>query len=82
MACAGLFLRKKKDTEMLLSSFSYPAEMEKNKFRKHKFTTCLQFSSVQSLSRVFLRPHELQHVRPPCPSPNPGVHADSCRSSQ
>ena len=21
-----------------------------------------------------LRPHELQHARPPCPSPTPGVH--------
>ena len=28
-----------------------------------------------------LRPHELQHARPPCPSPNPGVHSDSCPSS-
>ena len=25
-----------------------------------------------------LRPHELQHVRPPCPSPTPGVHSNSC----
>ena len=23
-----------------------------------------------------LRPHELQHSRPPCPSPTPGVHSD------
>ena len=29
-----------------------------------------------------LRPHELQHSRPPCPSPTPGVHPDSCPSSQ
>ena len=29
-----------------------------------------------------LRPHESQHARPPCPSPNPGVHPDSCPSSQ
>jgi len=29
-----------------------------------------------------LRPHELQHTRPPCPSPTPGVHSDSCPSSQ
>ena len=28
-----------------------------------------------------LWPHELQHVRPPCPSPTPGVHWDSCPSS-
>ena len=24
-----------------------------------------------------LRPHELQHARPPCPSPTPKVHSDS-----
>ena len=29
-----------------------------------------------------LRPHELQHARPPCPSPTPGVHSDSHPSSQ
>ena len=26
--------------------------------------------------------HESQHARPPCPSPTPGVHSDSCPSSQ
>ena len=31
--------------------------------------------SVQSFSRVrLLQPYELQHARPPCPSPSPGVH--------
>ena len=25
-----------------------------------------------------LRPHESQHTRPPCPSPTPRVHSDSC----
>ena len=40
----------------------------------------VQFScSVMSDS---LRPHELQHTRPPCPSPTPGVHSDSWLSSQ
>ena len=29
-----------------------------------------------------LRPHELQHARPPCPLPNPGVHPNSCPSSR
>ena len=28
-----------------------------------------------------LQPHELQHTRPPCPSPTPGVHPNSCPSS-
>ena len=39
-----------------------------------------QFShSVVSES---LRPHGLQHARPPCPSPTPRVHSDSCPLSQ
>ena len=42
--------------------------------------TSIQFSrSVVSYS---LRRHELQHARPPCPSPTPGVHPNSCPSSQ
>jgi len=36
------------------------------------------FSSVQSLSHVqLLWSNEPQHDRPPCPSPNPGVHTNS-----
>ena len=30
---------------------------------------------------ICLRPHESQHARPPCSSPSPGVHSDSCPSS-
>ena len=29
-----------------------------------------------------LLPHELQHTRPPCPSPTPGVYPNSCPTSQ
>ena len=29
-----------------------------------------------------LRPHELQHTRPPGPSPTPGVYSNSCALSQ
>ena len=29
-----------------------------------------------------LRPHGLQHARPPCPSPTPGACSDSCPLSQ
>ena len=39
------------------------------------------FHSVQFSRSVVsdsLRPHKLQHFRPPCPSPTPGVHSDSC----
>ena len=43
-------------------------------------TGSVQFSnSVVSNS---LQPHELQHTRPPCPSPAPGVHPNLCPSSR
>ena len=45
----------------------------------------VQFSSVQFSRSVMsdsLQPHELQHARPPCPSPTPWVHSDSRPSSR
>ena len=39
------------------------------------FTSSVQFS--RSVVSDSLRPHELQHARPPCPSPTPGVHSNS-----
>ena len=45
----------------------------------------IQFSSVhfsRSVMSDSLRPHELQHTRPPCPSLTPGVHSNSRTSSQ
>ena len=44
-----------------------------------------QFSSVQfsrSVMSDYLRHHELQQVRSPCPSATPGVHPNSCPSSR
>ena len=44
-----------------------------------------QLSSVQFCSSVVsnsLQPHEFQHARPLCPSPNPRVHPNSRPSSQ
>ena len=47
--------------------------------------TYRSISSVQFSHSVVsdsLWPHELQHARPPCPSPSPGVHSDSHPSSR
>ena len=44
-----------------------------------------RFSSVQFSCSVMsdsLRPHELQHARPPCSSPTPRVHSNPCPLSQ
>ena len=46
----------------------------------HFCFTSVQFSrSVMSNS---LWPHELQHAKPLCPSPPPGVYSNSCPSSR
>ena len=45
---------------------------------------CLYYGYIQfSRSAVSdsLQPHESQHTRPPCPSPTPRVHSNSCPSS-
>ena len=44
------------------------------KFRSDQISRSVMSDSLQ--------PHELQHARPPCPSPTPGVHSNSRPSSQ
>ena len=44
-----------------------------------------QFSSVQFSRSVVsdsVRPHGMQHARPPCPSPTPRAYSNSCPLSQ
>ena len=48
----------------------------------HPNNEIVQFSSVQSLSGIWLQPHESQCTRPPCPSPTPEISPNSCASSQ
>ena len=50
-----------------------------------KLIITLQFSSVhfsRSVMSDSLRPHGLQHARPPCPSPTSGAYSNSCPLSQ
>ena len=55
-------------------------------FLKYNCCTILcKFSTVQFSCSVMsdsLRPHDLHHARPPCPSPTPGVHSNSRALSQ
>ena len=46
----------------------------------HAYHGSVQFS--RSVLSDSLWPHELQHARPPCPSPTPGVHSNSHPLSQ
>ena len=56
-----------------------------NRFFRELWKIDNLFSSVQFSHSVVsdsLWPHESQHARPPCPSPTPGVHSNSCPSSR
>ena len=53
---------------------------KKKKCKKAKWLS--EFSKFShSVVSDYLQPHELQQARPPCSSPTPGVHSDSCPSS-
>ena len=59
-----------------LKSLLQPHSSKASILRHSAFFISVQFSrSVMSES---WRPHESQHARPPCSSPTPGVHSDSC----
>ena len=77
-----MFMLKKNNTRKVNEHVSHWEKI----FTKHisdkrlisrNFKSCtVQFSRyVVSNS---LQPHGLQHIRPPCPSPTPGVHPNSC----
>ena len=82
-------LKKKEHTKLILQNQHYPdtkVSMEVLQNIKCKIAiSSVQFSSVHfSHSVVYdsLGPHELQHTRPPCPSPTPRVYPNSCPLSQ
>ena len=52
-----------------------------HEMKRCSISLIFQFSSVTQ-SCPTLRPHELQHARPPSPSSTPGVHSDSRPLSQ
>ena len=56
-------------------------QMAKRHMKRCSTLLIIQFSSVAQ-SCPTLRPHGLQHARPPCPSPPPWVYSNSCPSSR
>ena len=78
--------------EVLSTSIREENEIKAIQIRKEEVKLSLfaedmipYISSVQfshSVMSYFLRPHELQHARPPCPSPTPRVYPNLCPSSQ
>ena len=67
-------------TKFLTSTASCSAFQQSQFYVWHLSSGSVQFSrSVMSDS---LWPHEQQHSRPPCPTPTPGTHPNSCPLSQ
>ena len=46
------------------------------------FFSCLSVQFSRSVMSDSLRPRGLQHAKPPCPSPTPRVHSNSCPLSR
>ena len=82
------YSRKQRELKSLLMMDKEESEKVglKCNVQKTKILASSPIQSVQSLSRVrfFLTPWiaGLLHVRPPCPSPTPGVYSDSHPSSR
>jgi len=70
-----------KITKTLIRKDMYPyvhhSIIYNNHDMKETKVPIIQFSSVAQ-SRLTLQSHELQHSRPPCPSPTPRVHPNPC----
>ena len=72
--------RKLKNRLMKVKEESEKIGLKLN-IQKIKIMASGPISSVQFSHSVVsnsLRPHGLQHTRPPCPSPIPGVYSNSC----
>ena len=75
----GKFVEDQKNTfDSLLLSFS-PTFCDRDLKYCNVRLPSVQFS--RSVVSDSLQPHESQHSRPPCPSPTPRVHSNSCPSS-
>ena len=72
------WLKKLDDGYMLIHYIIFPNLSVFNYL--HQFSS-VQFSSVTQLCPT-LQPCGLQHARPPCPLPTPGVYSSSCPLSQ
>ena len=68
----------RRSNQSILKEISPGCSLEGMK-QKRSLPRSVQFSCL--VMSDSLQRHESQHARPPCPSPTPGVHSNSCPSS-
>ena len=73
----SLLMKVKEESEKV----GLKLNIQKTKIMASGPISSVQLSSVHLLTDT-LRPHELQHSRPPCPSPTPGIHPNPYPWSQ
>ena len=80
-ALKSLLMRVKEESEKAGLKLNF----QKMKIMASGLITSWPISSVKfsrSVVSDYLHPHGLQHARPPCPSPTPGVYPNSCLLSR
>ena len=75
--------RKQCTDALTITVLKEKEHMTKIKYDKDEWHMTIRSDQIsRSVVSNSLQLHESQHARPPCPSPNPGVHPDSRPSSQ
>ena len=69
-------------TNRPLKNWAEDLSSKENKRRHMKRCSTSLVTAVHSVVSDSLKPHGLQHAKPPCPSPSPRVCSNSCSSSQ
>ena len=59
-----------------------PNQWDVNSFERCSRSPIRSVQFSHSVVSDVLRPHELQHTKPPCPSPTPRVHPNPCLLSR
>ena len=64
----------------IVTEYQHIADITQGELTRHVPPSSVQFSHSDMSGS--LRPHGLQHARPLCPSPTPGVYPNSCPLNQ
>ena len=67
---------------MYFSEVDFSPKLKHTHTHTHAYMCVCSIQFCRSVVSDSLWPHELQHARPPCPSPTPGAYPNSCPLSR